>query len=122
MICRTPTQKAKRRGQVLFINAVNEITRKNAQSYLEDKHIDKIASAYKEYKEIEGFSKIATIDDIARNNYSLSIPLYVRTNDIETQSEDISLEEQFSQWDSSSTRMRRNYELLNNLIAEEDKK
>ena len=33
-------------GQVLFINAVNEVTRKNAQSYLEDRHIKKIAAAY----------------------------------------------------------------------------
>ena len=40
----------------------------------------------------------------------------------ETQKEDISLEEQFNQWDSSSIRMRKNYELLNDLIAKEDKK
>lgn len=122
MICRTPTQKSKKRDQVLFINAVNEITRKNAQSYLEDKHIDKIATAYKEYKEIENFSKIATIDDIARNNYSLSIPLYVRANEVEVRSEEVSLQEQFSQWSSSSSKMRNNYELLNTLIKEEDEK
>lgn len=45
IICRTKKEN-NRKGQVLFINAVNEVTRKNAQSYLEDKHIKRIADAY----------------------------------------------------------------------------
>ncbi len=45
VICRTYKEPAKR-GKVLFINAVKEVTRKNAQSYLEDHHIEHIASAY----------------------------------------------------------------------------
>ncbi len=76
LICRTNKDKS-RVGQVLFINAIDQITRKNAQSYLEDKHIKRIADAYSKYVSEEGFAKVATIKDIANNGYSLSIPLYV---------------------------------------------
>ena len=42
MICRT-NKIPENRGKVLFINAVKEVTRKNAESFLEDEHITKIA-------------------------------------------------------------------------------
>ena len=45
VICRA-NKPANRRGKVLFINAKHEVTRKNAQSYLEQDHIDKIANTY----------------------------------------------------------------------------
>lgn len=70
--------KNRKSRKVLFINAINEVTRKNAQSFLEESHINKIASAYENYQDIDGFAKVATIKDIADNNYSLSIPLYAR--------------------------------------------
>lgn len=77
IICRT-NKTANRRGQILLINAVNEVTRKSAQSWLDDAHIKKIADAYGNYSDIEGFAKVVTIADTAKNNYSMSIPLYVR--------------------------------------------
>jgi type I restriction enzyme M protein len=77
VICRTKKATA-RRGQILLINAINEVTRKNAYSYLEDTHIKKIANAYEKYADIDGFSKVITIADAESNNFSLSIPLYVR--------------------------------------------
>jgi len=45
VICRT-SKEPDRRGKILLINAVNEVTRKNAQSWLDDAHIHKIAKAY----------------------------------------------------------------------------
>lgn len=77
VICRTE-KRADRRGQVLFINAVKEVTRKNAQSYLEDAHIAHITSAYEHFVDEERYAKIATIADIAERDYSLNIALYVR--------------------------------------------
>ncbi len=72
MICRM-NKRPERRGQVLFINAVNEVERKNAQSYLEEKHIKRISSAYANYTDEKGFAKVATIQDICDNGFSLSI-------------------------------------------------
>ena len=77
IICRT-NKAVNRRGQILFINAINEVTRKNAQSWLDDAHIKKIADTYENYSDTPGFAKVVTIADTAKNNYSLSIPLYVR--------------------------------------------
>jgi type I restriction enzyme M protein len=75
-VCRT-NKRPERRGQILLINAVNDVTRKNAQSWLEDAHIKKIADAYERYADVDGFAKAITIADAAQNSYSLSIPLYV---------------------------------------------
>lgn len=72
---RKPTSRA---GRVVLIDASAEVTRRNAQSYLEDGHITKIAEAYASDEAVEGFSAFATLDEIAAKDYSLSIPLYVR--------------------------------------------
>lgn len=66
-----------RRGKVLFINAVQEVTRKNAQSYLEDKHIEHIASAYSNFCDEDNYAKVATIQEIEDQEFSLNISLYV---------------------------------------------
>ena len=74
------TKKPKSRiGRVLLIDASAEVTRRNAQSFLEDGHIEKIARAYAADEPEEGFSAYATIEEIAARDFSLSIPLYVRS-------------------------------------------
>ena len=65
------------RNKVLFINGVKEVTRKNGESYLERKHIDKIADALLNNKEEDRFSRIVDVGEIRDNDYSLNIPLYV---------------------------------------------
>lgn len=80
VICRA-NKPANRRGKVLFINAKHEVTRKNAQSYLEQGHIDKIANTYFDFAEIIGFSAVADLKTIKANNSKLSIALYVRNSD-----------------------------------------
>lgn len=115
MICRT-NKNPERRGRILFINAVNEAERRNAQSYLEERHIQKIASAYQDYEDEDGFSKIVTIDDIAQNNFSLSIPLYVN-NSAKVEDEEVhSISEYYEDWLSASDKMRLEYEKLNAIL------
>jgi type I restriction enzyme M protein len=77
VIARTYKEPEKR-GKVLFINAVKEVTRKNAQSYLEDSHIGHISGAYERYCDEENYAKVATIREIEAQDFSLNIPLYVR--------------------------------------------
>ena len=79
VICRTNKPEYKK-NKILFINAVSEVTRKNAQSYLEDEHIAHMASAYEKYENEDGYAKIATINEIAEYDYSLNIALYARTS------------------------------------------
>jgi len=77
VICRKD-KPAKRRGQVIFIDAVNEVTRERSMSYLKPEHQQRIADAYHAFKDIEGFAKVASLADIRANDGNLSIPLYMR--------------------------------------------
>lgn len=47
VICHTAKRK-QRKGRILFINAVNEVTRERAQSFLTDEHIEHIAPGRRE--------------------------------------------------------------------------
>ncbi len=76
VICRSAKPKA-RKGKILFINAVNEVTRERAQSFLTEEHIEHVAGAYKAFKNEVGFARVGTMDEIRAQDFSLSIPLYV---------------------------------------------
>lgn len=69
---------AERRDQVLFINAVREFARIQAQSFLHDQHQKRILDSYQEFGEEAGFAAVASIEQIADNGYNLAIPLYVK--------------------------------------------
>src|SRR5205823_1572517 len=70
VICRT-NKAPEKRGKVLFINAVSEVTRERAQSSLEEEHIQKILQAYRDFTDIEGFTHVATLDEICVNQANL---------------------------------------------------
>lgn len=63
---------------VLFINAAEHFER-GTQNVLRQKDIDKIISTYRERKEVEKYSSLATLEFIAENEYNLNIPRYVNT-------------------------------------------
>jgi type I restriction system adenine methylase HsdM len=68
---------AEHKGKVLFINAVSEVTREQAQSFLRESHQTKILAAYRKFLDLDQFAAVATLDRIAEKSYSLAIPLYV---------------------------------------------
>ncbi len=68
---------AERRGKVLLINAASEVVREQAQSFLLNLHQQKILDAYRAFANIDQFSVVATLDQIASKGHSLAIPLYV---------------------------------------------
>lgn len=69
-----------RKGKILFINASNEyephpeVRRLNR---LGEKHIEKIVKAYREFRDIEGFAKVVTLEEVRANDYNLNVTLYV---------------------------------------------
>jgi type I restriction enzyme M protein len=77
VVCRT-SKPRERRGRVLFINAVDQVTRERGQSFLSDDHAETILIAYREFASIDGFTRITTLDEIRANRASLNIALYVR--------------------------------------------
>lgn len=67
-----------RKGRILFIDAVDEVTRERAQSFLKLEHQQRILQAFQAFEPEEGFAAVASIKEISANNSSLSIPLYVK--------------------------------------------
>jgi len=120
ILCRTNKEHS-RKGRVLFINAKDEVTRKNAESYLEEEHIQKIAQTYAEFEARDGFSSIATIEQILAYGSKLSIPLYVSgTNGVEDAEVLYSVEEALDGWLGSSDKFRESYETLKYMIFENE--
>ncbi|MDR0455044.1 MAG: type I restriction-modification system subunit M [Deferribacteraceae bacterium] len=97
VICRT-NKRPEYRGQILLINAVNEVTRKSAHSWLDNSHIIKIADAYERYIDIDNFAKVITIKDAEKNGWSLSIPLYIRETSVGKVVDNRSVTECASAW------------------------
>ena len=77
VVCRTQ-KPSTRRGRILFIDAVNEVARERAQSFLKPEHQARILEAYHNFGAEPDFAVATTQDEIAAQGYSLSIPLYVK--------------------------------------------
>jgi type I restriction enzyme M protein len=112
VICRMH-KPAAQRGKILFINAVNEVTRERAQSFLEPAHQARIAQAYRDYVDVDGFARVVDWADIRDGN--LNIALYVRsaTNGSEPRGEnDQSLTAVIADWQTSSQQLRESMDNL----------
>ena len=70
--------KAKTDGKVVFIDAANEYQKVNKNNQLNQAHIDKIVDHYQNRKEVEHFAKVVTNEEIAANDYDLSVNRYVK--------------------------------------------
>ena len=68
---------AARKGKVIFIDALSEVTRERAQSFLKPEHQQRILKAFQAFAAEDGFSAVATIPEIQANNNSLGIQHYV---------------------------------------------
>ena len=75
---------------MLFIEASREYEKGKNQNTLTKENIQKILETYKNYKEVEKYSHIATMDEIKENEYNLNIKRYVDTFEEE---EEIDIEE-----------------------------
>lgn len=110
IICRM-NKPTERRDKLLFINAVNEVTRERAFSFLTDDHIDRIAAAYADFADVDGFARVVTIDDVMQQDANLNIPLYVRPQNGDNGVEK-SLPEVIADWQRSSEDLRRSMDVL----------
>ena len=101
VICRTKKPK-KRRKKIIFIDALNDVARVQAQRFLKEEHQARILSAYQKFADEPGFATVATEKEVAAQEYSLSIPLYVRrtvSNEVATDSN--SLQQVWADWEES---------------------
>lgn len=73
--------KNKTENKVLFIDASNEFKKVTNNNILEEENINKIVDEFSNRKEIEYFSRYVSRDEIAENDYNLSVSTYVEKED-----------------------------------------
>ena len=74
-------KKNRNRKDVLFIDSSGEnyYEKGKNQNVLREEDIQRIVDAYDNYKDIEKFAHVASMDEIKENDYNLNIPRYVDT-------------------------------------------
>ena len=68
---------ADKKGNVLFIDASEQIRVGRAQNHLEPEHVQQIYQWYSDYQDVENYAKVASFEDLKENDFNLNIPLYV---------------------------------------------
>ena len=64
---------------ILFIDASRHFEKAGNQNVLTDAHVDKIIEAYRKREDIDKYAHIASLNEVAENDYNLNIPRYVDT-------------------------------------------
>ena len=92
---------------ILFIDASNEFENSKNQNRLRKEDIEKIHNTFAEWKTVDKYSHIATLEEIQENDYNLNIPRYVDTfveeapvDIVETQREIVELKAQLNEVES----------------------
>ena len=105
------TNKPKeRQGKVLFINGKDDIVENKGLAYLTDEYIDKFYSAFKGFKDIPHYAKVATTEDILSFDGNMNINFYVNR---EASGENLSFEKIFNNWNDSGKTLKN---LMKNLF------
>ena len=64
---------------IFFIDASGHFEKEGKQNKLLDEHVNSIVETYQERKSVEKYSYVASLNEIAENDYNLNIPRYVDT-------------------------------------------
>ena len=73
--------KHKTDSKIQFIEAGELYKKETNNNVLTDEHINKIIEAFDSKKDIQYFSKSAELEDVAKNDYNLSVSSYVEAKD-----------------------------------------
>jgi type I restriction enzyme M protein len=79
--CILVLKKSKKDNKVLFINAEREFARFGNKNKLREQDIEKVLTMYSDRKDEEFFARLVEHDELADNDYSLSVTNYVVSED-----------------------------------------
>lgn len=91
------------KGKVLFINAVDQVAREQAQSFLRESDQQKILDAYRAFSDMDQFASVASADAIAAKGFTLAIPLYVAGAKAADADGQINLGDALATWRTAAT-------------------
>ncbi|QFP75791.1 class I SAM-dependent DNA methyltransferase [Deinococcus sp. AJ005] len=68
---------AERQRRVLFMDASKDFLPGKKQNKLQAEHIARTVAAFKAYEDVEGYSRVVTLDEIEQNDWNLNLSRYV---------------------------------------------
>lgn len=102
VICKTAKPK-EHQGTILFIDAINEVKRERAQSFLAEENQQHICAAFQQTTDIQYFSRRVVRQDVERNSYDLTVHRYVERR---LDRQDISISDAVSTFLAASDQLR----------------
>ncbi len=79
--CIIVLKKSKKDNNILFIDATNEFIHSGNKNKLTDENIQKVLDTYIARTDKEHFAKLVSNEDIAKNEYNISVSSYVEQQD-----------------------------------------
>lgn len=79
--CILVLKKNKKDNSILFIDASNEFVRSGNKNKLTEENRQKILQAYIQRKDVDHFAKLVNNQNIAQNEYNISVSTYVTQKD-----------------------------------------
>lgn len=119
LICNKNKKSHGRKNKIRFINAVKQVERKGTESYLTDKHIEKISKAFYSDESVEGFCRTVEYEEVAKNNFTLAIGTYVPIKRTGSSINNKSFVELFEDWTSSSFEIHESVGQINSFLGGE---
>lgn len=101
----TKTNKSdNKKGKVLFINAVKEVKQDKNIAFLEQQHIDKIYTIYKNFSEESEIAKIVSNEKLLENKGSLNIAQFL--SNVDKSAPELSVNEALDAWNEQSSSLK----------------
>ena len=70
-----------RQGKLFLLNAARDFTKGDPKNYLADDAIVRIAETFTNWREVEKYSRIVGLKEIAKNDYNISPSRYIHTGE-----------------------------------------
>jgi len=101
----TKTNKSdNKKGKVLFINAVKEVKQDKNIAFLEQQHIDKIYTIYKNFSEESEIAKIVSNEKLLENKGSLNIAQFL--SNVDQSAPELSVSDSLDAWNEQSSSLK----------------
>lgn len=107
-----------KKGKILFIRAHDQLYKDGNQNFLAEEHINNILKWYSEYKYVPGRTKIATLNEVKKNNYVINVALYARPEEGEDLEGSPQIEKYIGDWNESSSSVKKSFIELRSVLKE----
>lgn len=103
-----------RRGNVVLIEASDLTVQLKNHAYLSETQIERVVAAYRDPEAHPELATVVGLDDVAENDYSLHLPLYVDSGP----AREVDVAAALDGWQASREAVQQSYESLLNTLSE----